>query len=508
MTTGDGRRTVAYLAKCALSAGDTLVKQDQNGVNYTFPGGLGFAPGWKNGACDQNCQELVSACLMAHVNSYGVHYPIWIDSPAPSVGWGLPPSNYQMEGTFFGNIVTTGSMNHGSLTAPLGYYCDSPAVFGGSIVAGRIGDVNTQNTPPFYNAYLGSSCAWGNHCAAHMGNATTADGYTSCTDMSGNKFTNTVTTWRDLNGAMQFDANYIYTMRSMLGSAGLTVSPTGGSYSNGTVVHQYRYVGTNKLGLVDSGAGNGSYKIFFWDNPSKCLDNPGGQTANGTRVQIYDCMSNDVWQQWMIGVDSATGAATLKNVGSGKCLDDTGSTAAGTSPWIWDCNGVANQKWHVAGGYWRPGSSPLTHDSDAYVLLAGNGATNTAIDSNNVYTNGTLPTLSPAMDFDGNHQFHIVPGTAPNTWIVKFTKGGNKCLDVPGGQTANGTGVQVWDCNGGSNQNWYVNNVPHGGIMLKNQSAGRCLANGGANASSFTASMMLWDCSTDDFTQSWALTAN
>ena len=83
---------------------------------------------------------------------------------------------------------------------------------------------------------------------------------------------------------MQFDANYIYTMRSMLGSTGLTVAPTGGNFSNGTVVHQFRYVGSNKLGLTDSGAGNGSYKIFFWDNPGKCLDNPGCQTANGTQA--------------------------------------------------------------------------------------------------------------------------------------------------------------------------------------------------------------------------------
>jgi hypothetical protein len=401
-------------------------------------------------------------------------------------------------------------MNHGSLTAPLGYYCDSPAVFGGSIVAGRIGDVNTQYTPPFYNAYLGSTCAQQPHCAAHIGqDGVTADGYTSCTDAGGNKFTNTVTTWRDLNGAMQFDANYIYTMRSMIGSMGLTVAPTGGNFNNGTVVHQFRYVGTNKLGLADSGAGNGSYKIFFWDNPGKCLDNPGSQTANGTKVQIYDCTSNNVWQQWMIGVDAATGAATIKNVGSANCLDDNGSTNSGTLPVLSDCDGSVDQKWHVAGGYWRPGTSPLTHSSDAYVLLAGNGATNTAIDSHGSYTNGTNPGLAAAMDSDGNHQFRILPGTAANTWVIKFVNGGgNKCLDVPGSQTANGTGVEVWDCNGGTNQNWYANNVPHGGVMFKNQAAGRCLANGGANANNFAAAMVLWDCSTDDFSESWALTAN
>src|SRR6185312_13671787 len=184
MTTADGRRTVAYIAKCALSSGDNLVKQDQNGATFTFPGSLGLAPQWKTGACDSNCQELVSACLIAHVNSYGVHYPLWLDSTGGSIGWGLPPSNYRREGTFFGNILVTGPMNHGSLSAPLGYYCEGPGVAGSgaSLVAGRLGTANAQSAAPFYNAYLGSSCDWSNRCNAHKPDGVTVDGYNSCTD--------------------------------------------------------------------------------------------------------------------------------------------------------------------------------------------------------------------------------------------------------------------------------------------------------------------------------------
>jgi hypothetical protein len=32
---------VSYLTKCALAAGDSLVKADQNGKNYTREGGAG-----------------------------------------------------------------------------------------------------------------------------------------------------------------------------------------------------------------------------------------------------------------------------------------------------------------------------------------------------------------------------------------------------------------------------------------------------------------------------------
>jgi hypothetical protein len=33
----------------------------------------------------------------------------------------------------------------------------------------------------------------------------------------------------------------------------------------------------------------------------------------------------------------------------------------------------------------------------------------------------------------------------------------NKCLDLPNSQTANGTRVELWDCNGGANQQWTLN---------------------------------------------------
>ncbi len=48
---------------------------------------------------------------------------------------------------------------------------------------------------------------------------------------------------------------------------------------------------------------------------------------------------------------------------------------------------------------------------------------------------------------------------------------GSKCLDANGAATANGTGVIIWDCNGGANQQWNVNS---NGTISGVQS-GRCL---------------------------------
>ena len=115
MTTSAGRKTVSYLVKCALASNDSLVKADQNGTNYTFAGGIGLCPAWKNGGVSGNgqCMEGISACMMAHVNTSGVHVPLWLDSNDPAIGWGIDRVNYPMqEGTFFGDIIDTGPLTN------------------------------------------------------------------------------------------------------------------------------------------------------------------------------------------------------------------------------------------------------------------------------------------------------------------------------------------------------------------------------------------------------------
>ncbi|WP_203935991.1 non-reducing end alpha-L-arabinofuranosidase family hydrolase, partial [Planosporangium mesophilum] len=48
---------------------------------------------------------------------------------------------------------------------------------------------------------------------------------------------------------------------------------------------------------------------------------------------------------------------------------------------------------------------------------------------------------------------------------------GNKCLDANGAATANGTAVIIWDCNGQTNQQWNVN----AGGTISGVQSGRCL---------------------------------
>lgn len=229
---------------------------------------------------------------------------------------------------------------------------------------------------------------------------------------------------------------------------------------------------------------------------------------------MWDCVGNDVWQQWTIGVDSSTGAATFKNVGSGKCLDDSGRLATGATPQISDCDGSnTHQKWRVTGGWWKPLTTVQTHDNDAYVLFAENGLGNLALDSASSYTNGSKLRLAPTADTNIDDYMRIVPGSAANTFIMKFMGGnGNKCLDNPWGQAANGTALQLEDCTGGANQNWYVNTMPYfGGLQFRNQQSGKCLDSTGFNGTDARAdgtTMVIYDCSLYAGAQNWEVTVD
>jgi hypothetical protein len=122
--------------------------------------------------------------------------------------------------------------------------------------------------------------------------------------------------------------------------------------------------------------------IVAGDNGAKCVDDAGSSSANGTKVQMWDC-TGGANQQWTVEPDGTiqisgkcmdiTGASTangtlielwtcngggnqqwraqngtLTNPASGKCLDDPNSnTANGTQLILWTCNGGANQQWHL-----------------------------------------------------------------------------------------------------------------------------------------------------------------
>ena len=71
----------------------------------------------------------------------------------------------------------------------------------------------------------------------------------------------------------------------------------------------------------------------------------------------------------------------------------------------------------------------------------------------------------------------------------QLTVFGNKCLDVPGHATTAGTRVQIWSCSGGANQQWRVNSD---GTIVGVES-GLCLDVTGSGTANGTA-VEIWTC--------------
>ena len=99
-------------------------------------------------------------------------------------------------------------------------------------------------------------------------------------------------------------------------------------------------------------------------------------------------------------------------------------------------------------------------------------------------------------------QLYDCNGTGAQQWTV--AAGGTlqalgKCMDVTGAGTTNGTQVQLYDCNGTAAQQWQHQSNGE----LVNTNSGRCLDATGPSSANGTR-LQIWDC-TDAANQQWTL---
>ena len=91
--------------------------------------------------------------------------------------------------------------------------------------------------------------------------------------------------------------------------------------------------GPNQQWTVES---NGTLQVY-----GMCMDITGANYSNGTNIELWTC-NGGANQQWQ----AVNG--TLVNPASGKCLDDPNyNTTNGTQLDLWTCNGGTNQQWHL-----------------------------------------------------------------------------------------------------------------------------------------------------------------
>lgn len=100
--TAGGRELLRYVVRCAYEYGHDL-QIEADGTTYSFPGLVGLAPSWDSDPLSVEHQQRVSACLLAHVNAFGVSVPISLRNDGTIVTSTQENLDYSVyEATFFG----------------------------------------------------------------------------------------------------------------------------------------------------------------------------------------------------------------------------------------------------------------------------------------------------------------------------------------------------------------------------------------------------------------------
>ncbi len=140
----------------------------------------------------------------------------------------------------------------------------------------------------------------------------------------------------------------------ILGIGGDNSKGADGTFYEGVMTNGYASASTEaavQANIVAAGyntgggsGGGATGPITSGANSAKCVDDSAGGTANGNKIQMWDCQSGNPNQQWTVASNG-----TLQVYG--KCLDITGaSTANGALVELWDCNGGGNQQWQASNG--------------------------------------------------------------------------------------------------------------------------------------------------------------
>jgi hypothetical protein len=92
-------------------------------------------------------------------------------------------------------------------------------------------------------------------------------------------------------------------------------------------------------------------------------------------------------------------------------------------------------------------------------------------------------------------------GGGTGTSIIRGV-GSNRCLEVPNSSMTNGVQMDIWDCNGGSNQSWTYTSAKELRVY-----GNKCLDVAGATATAPGTKVELWDCNGGS-NQQWNINSN
>jgi len=132
--------------------------------------------------------------------------------------------------------------------------------------------------------------------------------------------------------------------------SGKAIDVRGAGRVNGTAVQQYTTNRSAAQYFRFAASGSGFYQVVNQLTNTQVWDAAGAGTANGTKIVTYGWAGGRN-QQWRPVWDSSQNVTLQPRHAVTKCLDvPGGSTADSVQLQLWDCNGTAAQKFTMSSG--------------------------------------------------------------------------------------------------------------------------------------------------------------
>jgi hypothetical protein len=219
-----------------------------------------------------------------------------------------------------------------------------------------------------------------------------------------------------------------------------------------------------------------------------------------TRTDPYALLGNVAWSNYTVSADTLLEkSGTVSLIGRAGSQVTTNQAAlnayylrvSDTGAWSILRNNLSAQVTTL-----RSGTTAALGTNRWHTLALGfSGSTITASVDGTVVgtvTDSTLPSGQAgfATSQGETAQFDnlVISGSGGGTTSTLRNDNAGRCLDVPNASTTNGTQVTLWDCNGGSNQQWTVNTAKQIQVY-----GNKCLDAEGASTSAGTR-VIIWDC--------------
>ncbi|KAK1221733.1 hypothetical protein PQX77_015432 [Marasmius sp. AFHP31] len=240
-----------------------------------------------------------------------------------------------------------------------------------------------------------------------------------------------------------------------------------------------------------SSSGAQPLKIFG----NKCLDVKDGVNADGTKLQLWDCVNQSPNQLWISVTDN-----TFQWAGTNKCVDLTdGNIANGNQLQIWTCDARnSNQKWSSQSISRRAPTAGVR-------LISGGGSPHSpfcmAAPENQNYANVALASCYDVTStFPAGNLTWVIPSIGEAGPITTFD--GSKCLSLRGAAISNGNLLQILSCNGAINQQWIVNGPDTTGKSISWAGGNKCIdVTDGVYAPG--TNLQVWDCDAVNNRNQW-----